>query len=111
MTFIKSRTSSKFSQIGPLTTELAVLERQKKSHTLIMGKWCFHASSFIFDRIIIKISGNQDRHKSSVEFAFGPNQNLRWAYTHFVGFDMSRLLLFLLNSRVQTVVSICQIRV
>ena len=23
-----------------------------------MGKWCLHASSFIFDRIIIKVAGN-----------------------------------------------------
>ena len=36
-----------------------------------MGKWCLHASLFIFDRIIIKVAGNQDRHKSSVEFDFG----------------------------------------
>ena len=43
-----------------------------------MGKWCLHASLFIFDRIIIKVAGNQDRHKSSVEFDFGPNQT-----THF----------------------------
>ena len=35
-----------------------------------MGKWCLHASSFIFDRIIIKVAGNQDRHKSSDEFDF-----------------------------------------
>ena len=28
--------------------------------------------SFIFDRIIIKVAGNQDRHKSSDEFNFGP---------------------------------------
>ena len=31
-----------------------------------MEKWCLHASSFIFDRIIIKVAGNQDRHKSSI---------------------------------------------
>ena len=37
-----------------------------------MGKWCLHASSFIFDQIIIKVAGNQDRHKSSDEFDFGP---------------------------------------
>ena len=43
-----------------------------------MGKRCLHASSFIFDRIIIKVVGNQDRHKSLIEFDFGPNQN-----THF----------------------------
>ena len=39
-----------------------------------MGKWCLHASSFMFDRIIIKVAGNQDRHKSWIEFDFGPNQ-------------------------------------
>ena len=36
-----------------------------------MGKWCLHASSFIFDRNIIKVAGNQDRHKSSNEFESG----------------------------------------
>ena len=36
-----------------------------------MEKCCLHASSFIFDRIIIKVAGNQDRHKSSVEFNLG----------------------------------------
>ena len=69
-TCIKSRTSSNLGQIGPLTTELAALERLKSSHRLIMGKYCLHASS-IFDRIIIKVAGNQDRHKSSDEFDFG----------------------------------------
>ena len=54
-----------------MTTDLAALGRLKISHRLIMGKWCLHASSFIFDRIIIKVAGNQDRHKSSVEFDFG----------------------------------------
>ena len=37
-TFIISQTSSNFSQILPRTAELAALERQKKSHRLIMGK-------------------------------------------------------------------------
>ena len=37
-----------------------------------MGKWCLHASSFILDQIIIKVADNQDRHKSSDEFDFGP---------------------------------------
>ena len=36
-----------------------------------MGKWCLRASSFIFDPIIIKVAGNQDRHKSLDELAFG----------------------------------------
>ena len=78
MTCIKARPRSKLGQIGPLTMELAALEVYKSSHILIMGKWCLHASSFIFDRIIIKDAGNQNRHTSSVEFAFGTNQT-----THF----------------------------
>ena len=46
-----------------------------------MGKCCLHASTFIFDRIIIKLAGNQDRHKSSVEFDFGPNQTSHFGVT------------------------------
>ena len=71
---MKSRTSLNFDQIGPLTKELAALEGLKKSHRLIMGKCCLYASSMIFNRIIIKVAGNQDRHKSSDEFDFGPDQ-------------------------------------
>ena len=36
-----------------------------------MGKWCIHASLFIFDQIIIRVAGNRDRHKSSDKFDFG----------------------------------------
>ena len=46
---------------------------KKNSHRLIMGKWCLHASSVIFNRIIIKVACIQDRYKSSGEFEFGPN--------------------------------------
>ena len=46
-----------------------------------MGRWCINASSFIFDRIIIKVTGNQDRHKSSIEFDFGPNQTTHFGVT------------------------------
>ena len=46
-----------------------------------MGKWCLHASSFMFDRIIIKVAGNQDGHKSLVEFDFGPNQIIHFEVT------------------------------
>ena len=53
----------------------------KNSHRLIMGKWCLHASSFIFDRIIIKVAGNQDRHKSSDEFDFGSGQTTHFGVT------------------------------
>ena len=46
-----------------------------------MGKWCLHASAFIFDRIIIKVAGNQDRHKSSDEFDFGPDPTTHFGVT------------------------------
>ena len=45
-----------------------------------MGKWCVHASSFIFDQIVIKVAGNQDRHKSSDEFDFGPLVSMAHLY-------------------------------
>ena len=69
-----------FGQIGPLTMELAALEHLKISHGLIMGKWCLLASSFIFDQIIIKVAGNQDRHKSLDEFDFGPLVSMAHLY-------------------------------
>ena len=80
-TCIKSQTNSNFGQIGPLTTESAALERLKIFHRLIKGKCCLCASSFIFDRIIIKFSGNQDRHKSSDEFNFGPDHTAHFGVT------------------------------
>ena len=46
-----------------------------------MGKCCLHASSFIFDRIIVKVPGNQDRHKSSDEFDFGLDQTTNLGVT------------------------------
>ena len=55
-------------------------KKKKKSHRLIMGKWCLSASSYIFDRIIIKVVGNQDRHKSSDEFDFGPLVSMTHLY-------------------------------
>ena len=36
-----------------------------------MGKCCLHASSFIFDRIITKDAGNQDRHKAQTSLNLG----------------------------------------
>ena len=56
-----------------------------------MGKWCFHASSFIFDRIIIKVAGNQDRHKSSDEFDFGPLVSMAHLYVFEMRFDLGTM--------------------
>ena len=58
---------------------VSCLWASKKSHSPIMGKWCLHACSFIFNRTIIKVAVNQDRHKSAVEFDFWPNHT-----THFL---------------------------
>ena len=56
-----------------------------------MGKWCLHASSFIFDRIIIKVAGNWDRHKSSDEFDFGPLVSMAHLYVFEMRFDLGTL--------------------
>ena len=56
-----------------------------------MGKWCLHASSFIFDQIVIKVAGNQDRHKSSDEFDFGPLVSMAHLYVFEMGFDLGTL--------------------
>ena len=80
-TCIKSRTSSNFGQRGPLTSEIAALERLKISYRLIMGKCCLHANLLIFDRIIIKVAGNQDRHKSLDVFDFMPDQTTHFGVT------------------------------
>ena len=46
-----------------------------------MGKCCLHANSFILDRIIIKVAGNQDRHKISDEFDFRLDQTTHFGVT------------------------------
>ena len=50
-------------------------------HRLIMGKCCLHASSFIFDRIIIKVAGIQHGHKILDQFDFGPDQTTHFGVT------------------------------
>ena len=56
-----------------------------------MGKWCLHASSFIFDQIVIKVAGNQDRHKSSDEFDFEPLVSMAHLYVFEMRFDLGTL--------------------
>ena len=46
-----------------------------------MGKCFLHASSLIFDWIIIKVAGNQDTQKSSNQFDFGPDQTTHFGVT------------------------------
>ena len=78
--------SDEFEFRSDRTTDYGVscLERLKKNSyglIIIMGKCWLRASSFIYDRIIIKVAGNQDRHKNSVEFDFGPNQTTYFGVT------------------------------
>ena len=61
--------------------ELATLERLKNFPKTYNEKWCLHASLFIFDRIIIKVAGKQDRHKSLFEFDFVPNPTTHFGVT------------------------------
>ena len=56
-----------------------------------MGKWCLHASSFIFDRIIIKAAGKHDSHKSADEFDFGPLVSMAHLYVFEFRFDLGTL--------------------
>ena len=64
---------SEYSRIRPRTTELAALERMKKSHRLIMGKRCHHIFSAIFNLILFIFAGNEDMHKSLDEFEIRPD--------------------------------------
>ena len=72
-TFIISRTSSKFDQIGPRTVELAALERLENLHRLIMGKTM--SSHFLrnFDWILFIFAGNEDMYKSLNESKIRPD--------------------------------------
>ena len=56
-----------------------------------MGKWCLHASSFIFYQVVIKVASNQDRHKSSDEFDFGPLVSMAHLYVFEMRFDLGTL--------------------
>ena len=65
--------SSKVGRIRTRTTELAALERMKKSHRLIMIKRCHHICSAIFNWTIFIFAGNEDMHKSLDEFEIRPD--------------------------------------
>ena len=73
MTCMRAWMSSKFGRIRPPTTELAALERMKKSHRLIMGKRCHHIFSAVFAWILFIFAGNEDMHKSLNEFKIRPD--------------------------------------
>ena len=66
--------SSKFSEIGPWTTELAALERLKKIPLdLLWRKLCHHIFSAIFHLILFILASNEVMHKSLDEFEVWPD--------------------------------------
>ena len=65
--------SSKFGKIRPWTTELAALERLKKSHRHILEKMT--SSDFLryFYLILFILAGNEGMHRSLDEFEIRPD--------------------------------------
>ena len=64
MTCMRAGTSLNFSLIGPLTAELAALERLKNPHRLIMRKQCLHFFLAVLDLILFILAGNNNIHES-----------------------------------------------
>ena len=60
--YIRAWMSSKFGQIGLLSTKLATTERLKIPHGLIMGKMFFHLPPVVFGRIFLILSGDENMH-------------------------------------------------
>ena len=65
--------SSKFDEIRPWTTELAALERLKKSHRLIMEKKTSSHFSAFFHLILFILADNEVMHKGLDEFEIRPD--------------------------------------
>ena len=65
--------SSKFGETRPWTTELAALERLKKSNILIIEKMMSSYFSAIFHTTLFILAGNEDMHKSLYEFEIRPD--------------------------------------
>ena len=64
MTCMRAGTSLNFSLIGPMTAELAALERFVNPHRLIMRKQCLHFFSAVLDLILFILAGNNNIHES-----------------------------------------------
>ena len=75
MASMGARSSSKFSQIGQPTAELAGLERLKKLPIAYnRKKRCCHFFSAVLDRIHFILAGNDDIHESLDDFQIRPDR-------------------------------------
>ena len=63
-----------------------------------MRKCSLHVSSFIFDRIIIKVADNQDRHKSLVEFFLVESDHSFWSYLPLSDETLTLLILYIFEA-------------
>ena len=74
MTCMRAQRSSKFSQIGQPTAELAALERLKKIPIYLQWeKRCCHFFSAVLDQIRFILACNDDIHESLDEFEIWPD--------------------------------------
>ena len=74
MPCMRARMSSIFGLIGPLTAELAALERLEKIPIdLYWGKRCCHFFSATLKQILFILAGNDDIYKSLDEFEIRPH--------------------------------------
>ena len=64
MTCMRAGRSLNFSLIGPMTAELAALERFVNPHRLIMRKQCLHFFLAVLDLILFILAGNNNIHES-----------------------------------------------
>ena len=70
MTCMRARMSLNLGMIGPLTAELAALERLKG---LLWEKQCLHFFSAFLNRILLILAGNDNIHESLDEFEIRPD--------------------------------------
>ena len=56
-----------------------------------MGKWCLQASLFIFNRIFVKLAGNQDMHKMSNQYDFGPDRTIHVGVTNVLAIEWQKV--------------------
>ena len=77
MTCMSTRTSLNFDLLGPLTAELAALERLKKSPSAYnWKKRCLHFFSAVLGRILFILAGNDNIHESLDECDIRPDSTI-----------------------------------
>ena len=90
-TCIKSWMSSNFGQIRPLITESAKSKNFPIDLLWENGVSMLAHSVLMIDRIITKVAGNKDRHKSLDKFDFGPLVSMAHLYVFLNEIDLGTL--------------------